>query len=60
MVIILDGGGGDCDESVNFGVREAFVGGGGRRNDRCVSRSVVLRIQGGWMTDASLEARWSE
>ena len=38
-MVIIDGGG---DESLKSGEREIFVGGGGRRDGRCVSKSVVV------------------
>ena len=45
LAVTIDGGvggNGDSDESTKLGRREDFVGGGGRRDIRCVSGSVVV------------------
>ena len=48
LAVTIDDGGGDGDgdvdgnESPNLVGKEAFVGGGSRRDDRCVSRSAVV------------------
>ena len=41
-MVIINGDGGNGNESPNLGGREAFVEGGGRRNGRCVSGSAVV------------------
>ena len=43
MAVIIGGAGnGSGDKYPKSGVREAFVGDGNRRDDRCVSRSAAV------------------
>ena len=51
MVIINGGGGGDGDgdKFAKVGVREAFFGDGGRRNERRISGSVVVGGEDQWL-----------
>ena len=48
LVVIIDGGGGDRDESPDSGRREASVRGGGRSSDICVSGSTVVGREARW------------
>ena len=42
MAVIIDVGSGNGNESLKSGGKEAFIRGGGRRDDRCVSGRAVV------------------